>query len=72
MRAWCDSRDRQVAGELMRRRPAWLVVRGPYWRCWSAFARFGEESLVVHGPDVVVLQGRMREFELAAHARGWR
>ena len=67
---WLDGRERTVAAELTRTCPGWFVVWGPYWRCWSAFARFSVDPLVVHAADVDVLRARMREVEPAARAAG--
>lgn len=60
-----DSRERSVAEELAAAYPGWWVVWGSYWRCWSAFALFTVEPLVLHGVDAGVLVTRMREVEMA-------
>lgn len=66
-----DASERETAADLTARSPGWFVVWGPYWRCWSAYARFSEKPLVVHESDVAALQERMREVEKAMRARGW-
>ena len=67
-----DVRARAVAEDLTAAHPAWLVVWGTYWRCWSAFARFGPGPLVLHETSANVLAARMREAELAVRMRmGW-
>lgn len=66
-----DQRERAMAADLSATYPGWFVVWGPYWRCWSAFARFSERPLVVHADAVDVLLGRMGEAELAVRTHRW-
>lgn len=64
-----DGGKREAAAALTDSHPGWLVVWGSYWRCWSAFALFAREPLVLHGADTDVLEARMREAEVAVRTR---
>lgn len=64
-----DPWARKTADELMASHPGWLVVWGPYWRRWSAFALFTQGPLVLHEAGLGVLVARMRAVEEATRLR---
>jgi hypothetical protein len=74
-----DARNAEIAVELERHLPGWLVLWAPYHRRYTAFGACTVVSTIIDDPDPNNLIARVREAELAAfspaargsHRRGY-
>ena len=68
---WLDAWEHEVAALLTAAWPGWLVLWGTYWRCWSAFAMFTTDPVVVNAGTKHALEVRMREVAMAVRTHRW-
>jgi hypothetical protein len=65
-----DEQSRQIAAQVERDFPRWMVMWGVYSREFWAFARFEvPQGVIVHAPGPDELARQMRDIE--ARAAGW-